>query len=103
MLLATLDRGPLRAMVVAPLDVLAGLGSLEGLGEFVLEDVVESMSFFGMDRCCTGMGGLRADVCAGAAPPIGALGLDSDMSAALTAVVLDFESIISFSTVLTSV
>lgn len=97
MLDATLDRG-LRAIVVAPRDVLAGEGSLDGLGEFVFEDVVESMSFFGTERCCTGMGGLRAGVCAGAAAPAGVLELDSDMSAAFEGVVLGLESIISSST-----
>ena len=62
-----LDRGPVRDITALRVLALAGDGSRLGRGEFVFELVVESMSFLGMGRCWTGMGGLRPGVVCDAA------------------------------------
>lgn len=88
-----LDRGPVRGIPVEREEFLAGLGSLDGRGEAFLEDAAESMSFFGTERCWTGMGGLRAGV--GVCDAAGAGDEDSSMSAGLESGFIDLSSIMS--------
>lgn len=92
--LPLLDRGPVRDITAERVEFLAGLGSREGLGEAVFEEVAESMSFFGTERCCTGMGGLRAGVLVCGWPAALKTGkVDSDISAGLEGGFIDLSSI----------